>query len=223
MISALLFDIDGTLFDWETVVSRAFEATLPDVPEDARIGLPERFDRAVAEYAFVRRGDAIVDRRHWLLRVDPAPPWRAALPNVDPHRVDEIARSFRERLEPVAFHDARPALESVKGTQPLAVLTNSPLGEDSLARLGLRDCFDEVIVLDESERKPRPAAFLKACAAIGVEPAAAANIGDSITNDIEGALNAGLHAVWIDRYHEPLLTPRGARRITSLAELPRVI
>lgn len=221
-VQAVLFDIDGTLFDWETAIRRSFEAALPDVPHVARDGLRQRFDRAVAHYAFIRRGDTIVDRRHWLLRVDPKPPWRAALPNVDPDRVAEIAGTFRERLEPIAFPDAEPALESLRGRLPLAVLTNSPMGEDSLISLGLRSYFDHVIILDENERKPRPAGFVRACQAFGLDAGAVANVGDSIANDAEGALTAGLQSVWIDRYGEQHLTPRGALRVTTLLELTRL-
>lgn len=223
MMEALLFDIDGTLFDWETAVSRAFQAALPSVPDDASDGLRGRFGRAVADYAFVRRGDAVVDRRHWLLRMDPEPPWRAALPDEEPGRVAKIAQTFRDRLEPVAFPDARPAVESLCGRLPLAVLTNSPMGEDSLVRLDLRDYFDHVILLGEGERKPRPSAFLKACETLGVGPAAVANVGDSIANYVEGALDAGLQAVWVDRYGEPHLAPVGAERIATLLELPQVV
>ena len=223
MNTAVIFDIDGTLFDWETAARNAVEAVLPDVPLQGRNGLPERFARAVEQYAFVRRGDTVVDRRHWLLRVNPEPPWLTALSDEDPTLVSGIARRFREQLRPVAFPDARPALEALHGAYRMGVLTNSPMGEDSLARLGLGHFFETVVVLGDDERKPRAAAFNKGCAALDLDPGEGAHVGDSIMNDVEGALNAGLHSIWVDRYREPQLLPPGAVRVESLTQLPAVL
>ncbi len=223
MKTAVIFDIDGTLFDWETAVRSAVEVVLRNVPPDARDLARERFARALEEHAFVRRGDAIVDRRHWLLRVDPEPPWLAALGGEEPQRVTELALEFRAQLRPVAFPDARPALEALRGDYRIGVLTNSPKGEDSLQRLGFRDFFEAIVILGDHERKPRPAAFNAVCEVMRVDRSAAAHVGDSIANDVEGALNAGLHSIWIDRYDEPHLLPRGADRVESLTQLPGIL
>ena len=222
MIRAVLFDVDGTLFDWETAIKRSLEAVVQHAPPEDREELPARLLRAIADYTFVRRGEAIVDRRHWLLGLDSRPPWLAALPGA-PAQAAELAERFREGLEPVAFPDARPALEALHGEYRLAVLTNSPRGEESLVRLGLRDFFDCVVVLGADERKPRPAAFEKGCRAVAAAPDETMNVGDSIANDVEGALAAGVRLVWVDRYGEPHLTPAGAQRIESLLALPSLI
>jgi FMN phosphatase YigB (HAD superfamily) len=48
-------------------------------------------------------------------------------------------------------------------------------------------------------------------------------IGDSLVRDIDGALEAGLDAVWINRFGRPGPGRSGVPEITSLAELPAAV
>jgi len=48
--------------------------------------------------------------------------------------------------------------------------------------------------------KPDPAVFRHALSLVGVEPADAVMIGDTVERDIDGALALGLRAVWINRF-----------------------
>lgn len=47
--------------------------------------------------------------------------------------------------------------------------------------------------------KPDARAYLAACQRLGVTPQDALMVGDSWQNDVQGALNAGLQAVWLNR------------------------
>jgi FMN phosphatase YigB (HAD superfamily) len=73
MIRAVVFDIDGTLQDWETTIDRALAALRPEVAPEHRDGLAERLRRAIEEQAFVRREGIVVERNQWLLLADPMP------------------------------------------------------------------------------------------------------------------------------------------------------
>ena len=44
-------------------------------------------------------------------------------------------------------------------------------------------------------------------------------MGDSITADVEGAGDAGLRAVWLDRWNDPWPAPADVVHIRSLMEL----
>ncbi len=222
-IRGVIFDIDGTLSDWETSIDRALHGILPEVPPAYRDGLPARVREALADYAFVVRDGQVVDRKHWLLLVDPVPPWRAALPDADPELAKSVAQRFQSLLDTVPFADVTPALETLRAEYALGVLTNSPRSEEALARLGLRHYFDSVVAASEHQRKPHPEAFRRACRALGIAPSEAVYVGDSLANDVEGALGAGLIPVWVDRYGDNYPLPGGARRITSLGELPELL
>ncbi|MCH6555499.1 MAG: hypothetical protein IH797_02675, partial [Chloroflexi bacterium] len=55
MIKAVIFDIDGTLYDWEASIDRALRDVLPEVPTAYRNGLTNRMRQALADYALVVR------------------------------------------------------------------------------------------------------------------------------------------------------------------------
>ncbi len=223
MVRGVIFDIDGTLLDWETSIDRALRDVLPEVPPAHRDGLPDRVRQALADYVFVVRDGFVVDRKHWMLMVDPVPPFRAALAGADPDLAPVLAQRFQSLLEAVPFTDVKPALEALRAEYALGVLTNSPRSEETLARLKLRPYFNAVVAASEPWRKPHPEAFRRACRALGVAPAEAAYVGDSIANDVEGALGAGLIPVWMDRYGDDYPLPERAHRITSLEELSGLI
>lgn len=67
--------------------------------------------------------------------------------------------------------------------------------------------------------KPDPQAFEFACAALGTAPDRCLMVGDSLANDIEGALGAGLSAVLLDRYGPSRPASEGFGVIRSLDDL----
>lgn len=223
MIKAVIFDIDGTLYDWEASIDRALRDVLPEVPTAYHNGLTNRMRQALADYALVVRDGVVVDRKYWLLMVDPVPPWRAALPDADSELAQRVAQRYQSLLDAVPFADASPALEALRAEYALGVLSNSPRSEETLTRLKFRHYFDSVVAASEPWRKPHPEAFRRACRALGIAPSEAVYVGDSLSNDVEGALGAGLIPVWVDRYGDDYALPEGAWRITSLEGLPDLL
>jgi HAD superfamily hydrolase (TIGR01549 family) len=68
--------------------------------------------------------------------------------------------------------------------------------------------------------KPSPLIFRAALELLGVEAREAVMVGDSLTDDVEGARAAGLRAILLDRAG---LFPSSTDRIASLAELPAAL
>jgi putative hydrolase of the HAD superfamily len=76
--------------------------------------------------------------------------------------------------------------------------------------------------------KPHPSIFGAALRQLGVQPAEAVMVGDSVRQDVEGALRAGMRAMLIQRADElsadaDALRARGVPVIRSLRELPALI
>jgi len=223
MIESVIFDIDGTLYDWETAIARAMKRLLPEAPAAERDRLPDRFQQALVERAFTIRDGVVVDRRYWILLADPMPVWSAALPDASPGAARQIASRFQELLRPAVYSDAAPCLEELRGRYRMGVLTNSPRAGATISALGLASYFDAVVFPGDEHRKPNRNAFLTACKEMRVETHQAVYVGDSISHDVEGALAAGLRAVWIDRHRDNYTLPGGAFRVESLLELPAVL
>ncbi|MHB8483155.1 MAG: HAD-IA family hydrolase [Nitrospiria bacterium] len=85
--------------------------------------------------------------------------------------------------------------------------------------LGIGHLLDTMTLSSEAGApKPDPAIFHKAVEAHQVKPSEALHVGDSLSDDVKGALNAGLQAVLIDRRH--LFQPdEDYIKIESLTEL----
>lgn len=76
--------------------------------------------------------------------------------------------------------------------------------------------------------KPHPSIFLAAMRLVDVAPADAVMVGDSVRQDVEGALRAGMRAVLLHRSDEPhprssALAAAGVSTISSLRELPSLL
>lgn len=154
--------------------------------------------------------------------------WRAFLDRVrsllDGGRVSadafgRLASHFRSPAAWAVYDDVFPTLAVLSGRGlRLAVVSNW----DSylpvlLAALGLERYFPVMAVSAiEETGKPDPEIFRRACARLGVEPAEALHVGDSVTEDLFGARSAGLSGVLLDRQDRH---PEVPDRIRSLAEL----
>ena len=219
---AVIFDVDGTLLNWDASIHNALIAVQAEYEVLASAELVRAFPLAVTDYAFVIRGGFVADRRHWMLFVDPLPPWRRVLPGMDDGTVTAIAHRFRSLLRPVRYDDVLPALAALRSQHRLAVLSNNPRVETVVEQLGIRHFFEAVVAAPEGYRKPDPRAFLETCDAIGAKPGDCAYVGDSLLADVAGAQGAGLNAVFLDRYSDGHPLPAGVSRITALEDLLRL-
>ena len=227
MIDTLLFDLDGTLRDWEAGIARALAELMSEapemLPEELRGDLDTRIWRAIDEQLIERRDGRIVERRHYWIDIDPMPVWRAVLPDVPQRPLDALIARFRELLDAVPFADVYPALEQLREHYALGVLTNGPMPESVLRRMGFAHYFDDVVTVFGGIKKPASAAFERGLDALEAERATTAYVGDSLIADVQGALSAGLTAVWIDRFGDGNPLPEGAYRIEALTELPALL
>lgn len=73
------------------------------------------------------------------------------------------------------------------------------------------------------QKKPHPEIFLSTLEAAGFKPSQCLYVGDHPVNDIQGALSAGLHAVWLKGFHDSTRLPQQTPVITSLLELLSLI
>lgn len=138
---------------------------------------------------------------------------------VSPAAFSRLAEHFRSPRAWAIYDDVVSTLEELSRRDlKLAVVSNwdSHLPR-LLAALGLDRFFPVVAVSGiEEVGKPDPEIFRRACDRLRVRPFESLHIGDSVTEDLDGARAAGLLALLLDRQGRH---PEIADRIASLAEL----
>jgi putative hydrolase of the HAD superfamily len=138
---------------------------------------------------------------------------------VSPEAFARLAEHFRSPGSWAMYGDVLPTLEELRDRGfALAVISN---WDSHLPRLleamGLSPFFRVISVSAiEATGKPGAEIFHRTCARLGVAPAEALHVGDSITDDYEGARAAGLAALLIDRDGRH---PQVSDRVAGLAEI----
>jgi putative hydrolase of the HAD superfamily len=119
------------------------------------------------------------------------------------------------------WEDAAPSLSALRelGLR-LVVVSNWDCSlRDVLAGIGLEPLVDAVVTsAGVGAAKPDAGIFLAALEQAGCAPGQALHVGDSVENDLMGAIGAGLRGMLLDRSGAG-----GTATIASLAELPPLL
>lgn len=108
---------------------------------------------------------------------------------------------------------ARELLDALKNKTRMGIITNNSTAEqiEKLRALDIAHFF-EVIVISEDVgvTKPNPKIFEIALERLGAAAHETVMIGDSLANDIEGAINVGIAPLWLNRHIKGLISARVA-------------
>jgi YjjG family noncanonical pyrimidine nucleotidase len=217
----LLFDADGTLFDFDraesTALGQAFR--LIGVPFDSGyLATYQRINQALwqaVERREITPGDVKVRRFELLLEAIGVG-----------HSAARFSHNYLECLAACSelVEDASEVLRALRGKYRMAILTNGfqVVQRGRLASLVIRQYIAEIIISEEiGFSKPAREFFDVALARLG-HPSQqdVLMIGDGWASDIQGAIQYGIDACW----YNPGRKPRPAsfeitREIASLREL----
>jgi len=119
------------------------------------------------------------------------------------------------------YDDVLPCLRTLRSADVRMALVSNALGhglEEVVAYFALDEFIEATLSSAElGIVKPAPEVFRAALARAGVEPEAAVMVGDSVEDDVKGALACGCRAILLDRGGRFAGVP--LPRIESLAEL----
>jgi putative hydrolase of the HAD superfamily len=137
-------------------------------------------------------------------------------------RVDteSLTEALLASLQFAPFPEVAGALAGARGCgKRLVVVSNWDVSLHAvLERLGLGELLDGIVTSAEvGARKPSPAIFERGLSVAAVGPRDAVHVGDSIKDDVQGAMRAGIEAVLMRR--DGRAGPPGVRTIATLAEL----
>jgi putative hydrolase of the HAD superfamily len=214
---AVLFDLDDTLLNRAASLDRYL------VGHHARLGL-----EAIPFEHYRERFQAL-DGDGYVGRVAIFTALLSEFPISIPLEV--LDEDFKQHawLTAELYEDARDVLSALRNRGlRLGIITNGPsrVQRPKLASTRVLDLVDVALVSGEEEcAKPDPVIFHRAAERLGVKPDQCVFVGDHPRIDIEGALGAGMDAVWVERripWPNELSGGR-SRRISALGELLAVL
>ncbi len=193
MIKAVVFDLDHTLFDRHATLRalvpdfrRRFD-TASDMSDEKLLSLWCCGDDSLVYHGWERVWSFLIENG-----VFNSPPEFSEYS-------DFLSYSFGHTA--VAFPETVPMLMSLREAgYKTAMITNGyhDLQYSKIDMLGLRDCFDEIMVSGDYEVfKPDRRIFDIMREKLGLRPEEIVYVGDNPVNDILGAHSAGWKAIWI--------------------------
>lgn len=208
---AILFDLDNTLYDYDTYWRQRLEWSLEPVQAAyPQLDITTLIGQAMRQHIYAGRFEPFLQQA-----------------GVHDSQVCALAlaryrQNHYERLR--LFPGAADMLQQLHEHYRLGLITNGPVHSQrpKIENLGLHDLIDVLIISEEVQlAKPDPAIFHLALQRLGVPARRALYVGDSVEHDICGAHGAGLDVIWIDTKNRELppgvAPPRG--RITYLSGL----
>lgn len=200
-----LWDVDGTILDFEAAEKAAIKKLFD------RFGLGVCTDDMVKSYS-------LINKKYWqaLERGEMTKPEILVgrfkeffeTQGIDTGLVHEFNEAYQLALgDTIVFcENAMEIIEMQKANAKVVLVTNgtATAQKKKLDRSGLDKIADYVFISEEvGYEKPSPAFFEKVFSEVGIEDKKEALIiGDSITSDIQGGINAGIDTCWYNPKNE---------------------
>ena len=129
----------------------------------------------------------------------------------------EMTRAWEHAHNFQIFEDVLPALAELREHRlKLGLVSNTGRDLDEFIRHHDLDVDAAVSSGAHGKTKPHPTIFLAALESLEVEPPAAAMVGDSIEDDVEGAKAVGMRGLLLDRENR---YPEVTEKLTDLRAL----
>ena len=207
MIKTLLWDVDGTLLDFLAAERYGMNKCL------AEIGVTMT-DKMLADYSAINRS--------WWGKLEKGLATREelfvgrlqdffALYGIEYADYDRFNRQYQIALGEEVFplDDCLTLLAELKKSHKLYMVTNGTkvAQELKLAKSGIDKIADGIFISEDmGVQKPEKAFFDRVQTATGFIPEETLIIGDSLSSDIQGGINAGLHTCWYNPAGKPAPT-----------------
>lgn len=196
MIKGILFDLDGTLLNRE---------------ESVRSFIQDQYKRykpylgGVTEETYCSRFIELDNNGYtWKDRVYEKLVEEYQLPVTSVELLDDYLLHFRKHCK--SFAGMLEMLEALKARgYQLGMITNgrTSFQLSNIRALGIEAYFDTIVISEEEEvKKPESTIFQRALERMDIKAHEAIFVGDHLINDVKGAKDIGMRAVWKKREEE---------------------
>ena len=199
-VKAISFDGDGTLWDFEKAMRQSLQHVLMELEQvDAHAAAMLSIGRMIE----IRESVAVELRGKTTdLEAIRLEAFRRTLKDIGKPNdalADHLNRVYlKHRFEDIElFDDALPVLKTLQVQYVIGLLSN---GNTYPERTGLHGVFRFIVFSqDHGIEKPDPRIFHIAMQEAGCSKEQLLHVGDSLVNDIGGAISVGMKCVWLNR------------------------
>jgi len=208
MYSHILFDADNTLLDFSKAERNAFILTMQDhsLPWDEAM-LSRYIEINISLWQELERG--LIDKETVLLRRFDMLLEGDMVSSADVNRTFQLYLASQSEL----MSGAQEVCEALSQRALLSIVTNgvATTQRQKIHRSGLLPYFSRHFISEElGFPKPDIRFFEHVMNELGhPDPASVLIVGDSLTSDIQGGMNAGIATCWFNLHREPV--PSGYR------------
>jgi len=204
-IRAVLFDVDGTLFDRSLAQRKALEIVVQQFPYIFGAFVLERIAKAFTESDRITTEDFDAGAPSEGLRLKRS---RLFLQLLNLREDEELAAAITEvyvRDYPTveaSMAGAVPLVKELSSRFSVGVVSNGlpDVQYRKLEAMGLRGDFSCIVLSEEiGIRKPDPGIFYHAASLLRMQPPECLYVGDSYASDVVGSKNSGMLACWLKR------------------------
>jgi putative hydrolase of the HAD superfamily len=210
-IRVVFFDAADTLFHLngsvaEMYLEHAVQFGFPKTPDSLR-AIAQGFGRAFHDappplFAATDAAQIKQSERMWWFDIVHNVFYRVGMFERFDDFFEQVFQVFEDPKSWQLFPETAEVLSGLKGEGlELGIISNFDSRLFSVMRgLGIADAFQTVTISSLTRAaKPAPKIFHLALEKHAVDPEEALHVGDSLRDDVEGARQAGLHAVLLDR------------------------
>ncbi len=190
MIKRVIFDIDNTLIPWKEEYNEEIKEVLKELNIQYTI---EEYNKIIEAFNKYEDEYYVFDESLMLEYINKYT--NNEYPQIF---LTNIFKRWENCLTSKMDPKLIETLEYLKSKYELAILTDwfAQQQKQRLQNAGILKYFETVYSAEKAKRKPFKEAFMQA---IGInKPQECVMIGDSLERDIQGALNAGLNAIWFN-------------------------
>jgi 2-haloacid dehalogenase len=224
MIKFIFLDLDDTILDFHRSEAVALRKTLQSLNVNPT-------DEVIARYSEINLAHWKALERKELTREQVLTGrFRQLFEELDMNVSPSVAQSLYEKnlSESHFFIDGAPRLlMTLSQKYPLYIVSNGTtlVQTSRIASSGIGRYFKGIFLSQQlGADKPQIEFFERATGQIeGYKPEESIILGDSLTSDIQGGINAGMHTCWFNPHHRERgdITPEF--EITDLAEFDNVL
>ena len=224
MVQNILFDLDETLLDFKRSESRALSNML------RHMGV-EPTEQVVARYSEINKSrwkmlekglltrQQVKESRYEILFKELGVDFSAA----------EATAYYEEQLSQKGFlfPDTTKLLDTLYGKYRLYIVSNggSKVQSGRLADCGIGKYFEDIFISEDAKAEKPSIEFFDYCFTRRPEIKAADSvlIGDSLTSDIQGGINAGIRTVWFNPDGQVAEEVHPDYEVRALMEIPSLL